>query len=228
MNTQRTRHPRFARTLALASILVLALTGSQNAAFYPVEDATHWSKVVSPGPIVGVSVSTLKVQGIPPVELEQVEPVVNVPLGLSLKQARNMWKEMGSPLPSEIVTEAPYVGAPRDAVVDFARNFKGVPYVFTGSTPYGFDCSGYIRFIYSHFGVLLPHGVGGQADFGTHIKAKHAKPGDLVIWNDRSHSGIYAGNGRIIHATKPGHSVTEVDLYTERVFYVRLPVGTSK
>lgn len=184
--------------------------------------------MAAPGPVLSVVSSPLKVSEIPRLDVEEIAPVVNVPSGLSLTQARSKWKKKGSPLADEIVLEAPYEGAPREAVVDFARNFKGTPYVFTGSTPYGFDCSGYIRFVYSHFGILLPHGVGGQADLGTRIKAKHAKPGDLVIWNNRSHSAIYVGNGRIIHATKPGNTVTEVDLYTDKVYYVRLPVGTSK
>lgn len=226
MNRSSIRHPRFARTLATFSIIVLGLTGSQEVITDTAPTHQVWAALFTPGPLLG---SSNIVTSLPRIDQAVVvEPVVQVPIGLTLKQARNKWKKSGSPLPDEIAAQAPYKGADQESVVDFARNFIGAPYVFTGSTPYGFDCSGYVRFIYSHFGVLLPHGVREQAAEGTRIKAKHAKPGDLVIWNDGSHSAIYAGNGRIVHATRPGETVVEVDLYTDRVFYVRIPVGTSK
>lgn len=229
MNTQGLRHPRFARTIALTSILVLALTGSQQVVTQSLHPVTRWEPVLSTGTVVGTATfSPMKIAELAAQDESDVVPVVNVPSGLSLKQVRKRWEKMGSPLPDEIVRDAPYEGAPRESIVDFARNFEGAPYAFTGSTPYGFDCSGYVRFIYSHFGLLLPHSAREQADFGTRIKAKHAKPGDLVIWSNGTHSAIYAGSGKIIHATKPGSTVVEVDLYTDNVFYVRLPVGTSK
>jgi len=209
--------------------VIVAVTGSQQTAVPHAPAAPSWATAPPAGPIVGASVGTFKIEDLRASEPEEIAaPVVNVPTGLSLRQARSKWKKAGAPLPEDIVVDAPYAEAPRESVVDFARNFKGAPYAFTGSTPYGFDCSGYVRFIYSHFGLLLPHSARDQADHGTRIKAKHAKPGDLVVWNNGSHTAIYVGDGRIIHATKPGQVVSEVDLYTDSVFYVRLPVGTSK
>lgn len=228
MNTQTIRDLRFVKGLAIGVAALMALTGSQQIAAESLALHSPPRTVLLAGPIVGTAMSPVDLGELAAPESEEAAATVKVPSGLSLKQVRSKWKKLGSPLAEVIVVDAPYEGAPRDTIVDFARNFKGTPYVFTGATPYGFDCSGYIRFVYSHFGLLLPHGVGEQADLGKRIKAKHAKPGDLVIWNDRSHSAIYAGDGKIVHATKPGGLVSEVDLYTDKVFYVRLPVGTSK
>lgn len=228
MNIGNLQDSRFVRGLAIGVAVLVALTGSQQLAMESLAADMDYQKASIGVPIVATVVNPVNLEDLAP-QIEEVEqPIVKVPSGLSLKQAISKWKKLGSPLAEDIAIDAPYEGAPRTAIVDFARNFAGTPYVFTGATPYGFDCSGYIRFVYSHFGLLLPHGVRVQADSGMRIKAKHAKPGDLVIWNDRSHSGIYVGDGKIIHATKPGGIVSEVDLYTDKVFYVRLPVGSTK
>lgn len=214
---------RSLRVLALLPALVLTVVGgsSNPGAMAPRE---HQVSAIPVGVFVGSAALTL-----PPAEIEpEPEPkVVQVPASLTLKQARALWEREGSPSPDDIAAASPFAGAQSDTIDDFARNFVGAPYVFSGSTPRGFDCSGYIRFVYAHYGVLLPHGVRAQGDAGIKIKQSKARPGDLVIWNDRSHSAIYAGNGMILHATSPGGRVSEVALYTDNVFYVRIPVGTT-
>jgi cell wall-associated NlpC family hydrolase len=107
-------------------------------------------------------------------------------------------------------------------VVKVAAKYVGVPYVFGGSTPAGFDCSGYIRYVYAQFGVPMAHSVSAQARRGKLIRAKDAQPGDLVIWNDRGHSGIYAGGGNILHAPQRGDSVKLAKIWSDAVFYVRI------
>ncbi len=103
-----------------------------------------------------------------------------------------------------------------------AAKYVGTPYVFGGDSPRGFDCSGYVAFVFSQFGLAMPHSVHGQARMGIPVKAEDALPGDLVIMNDMSHDGIYAGNGNFYHAPRPGDSVKLAPIYTSQVHYIRL------
>ncbi|TWX38950.1 NlpC/P60 family protein [Frigoribacterium sp. ACAM 257] len=110
------------------------------------------------------------------------------------------------------------------AVYPAALQYVGTPYVFGGATPAGFDCSGFIMYVYAKFGVSLPHSVGSQAALGTTISASEARPGDVVVFNDGSHDGFYAGNGMILDAPKPGGYVSVRPLWTSAVHYVRYAV----
>jgi peptidoglycan DL-endopeptidase CwlO len=106
-------------------------------------------------------------------------------------------------------------------VMQAAAEQVGVPYVYGGSTPSGFDCSGYVRFIYSQFGVKLPHSVYQQSKMAKKIAPEDARPGDIVVFNDYSHNGIYAGNGNYYHAPQPGDRVKLAPISTERYHFVR-------
>jgi cell wall-associated NlpC family hydrolase len=110
------------------------------------------------------------------------------------------------------------------AVYQAALQYVGTPYVFGGATPAGFDCSGFIMYVYAKFGVSLPHSVGSQGAMGTTISASEARPGDVVVFNDGSHDGFYAGNGMILDAPKPGGYVSVRPLWTSAVHYVRYAV----
>ncbi|WP_210479548.1 C40 family peptidase [Naasia sp. SYSU D00948] len=118
-------------------------------------------------------------------------------------------------------TPAPPSG-PRESVLATARQYIGVPYVFGGSNPSGFDCSGLVKFVYAQHGISLAHSVRSQSQSGTVIPASEARPGDIVVLSDLSHDGIYAGNGNIVHAPYPGASVREQPIWTSNVFYVRV------
>ena len=72
----------------------------------------------------------------------------------------------------------------------------------------GFDCSGFVRFVYRHFGVDLPHNSWGQAVAGSHVSRGQLKPGDLVFFAGEGHVGLYIGNGRFIHAPHSGTRVS--------------------
>ena len=110
------------------------------------------------------------------------------------------------------------------AVYQAALQYVGTPYVFGGATPAGFDCSGFVMYVYAKFGVSLPHSVGSQAALGTTISASEARPGDVVVFNDGSHDGFYAGTGMILDAPKPGGSVSVRPLWSSAVHYVRYAV----
>jgi len=111
-----------------------------------------------------------------------------------------------------------------DAVYQTALHYLGTPYVYGGATPAGFDCSGFIMFVYAQYGISLPHSVPAQGALGTPISAAEAQPGDVIIFNDGSHDGFYAGNGMILDAPKPGGVVSVRPLWTDAVHYVRFGV----
>jgi cell wall-associated NlpC family hydrolase len=128
------------------------------------------------------------------------------------------------PSVSEILASPPYPDFSLDQVYSVGLQYQGVPYVYGGSTPAGFDCSGFVMFVYAQFGISLPHSVVSQDAIGTTISAADAQPGDLVIFDDGSHNGIYAGNGNILHAPYSGASVRVQPIWTSAVHYVRLGI----
>ncbi len=94
-------------------------------------------------------------------------------------------------------------------LVDFARGLLGVPYVYGGSSPQsGFDCSGFTRFVYAHFGFDLPHSSGAQSTLGRRVTRSALRPGDLVFFDGLGHVGIYIGDGLFIHAPHTGTTVS--------------------
>lgn len=111
-----------------------------------------------------------------------------------------------------------------DAVYSTALQYQGVPYVFGGANPSGFDCSGFIMFVYAQYGVSLPHSVHAQDGIGTPISEADAQPGDVVVFNDDSHDGFYAGNGMILHAPYPGAQVRVQKIWTSNVHFVRFGI----
>ena len=125
-------------------------------------------------------------------------------------------------------TAADYLAKPRFTTISSGNLMKasaelvGTPYVFGGETPGGIDCSGYVMFVYSQFGVDLPHSVYQQAKLGEKISLEDAIPGDIVIFNDYSHNGIYAGNGNFYHAPQPGDRVKLAPIFTDRYHIIRL------
>lgn len=90
-------------------------------------------------------------------------------------------------------------------MIDYAHKFKGVPYVFGGNTPKGFDCSGYTKYVFAKAGVTLPRMAEEQYKVGKKVSRGQLKAGDLVFFETYepgiSHSGIYIGEGKFISAT---------------------------
>lgn len=107
-----------------------------------------------------------------------------------------------------------------DAVVAVALQYQGVPYVFAGATPAGFDCSGFTQFVYAQFGVALAHSASVQGRM-TAIAPSAALPGDLVVMDGGGHVGIYLGNGMMIDAPRPGKVVGVRSIYDPNHWFVR-------
>ena len=90
----------------------------------------------------------------------------------------------------------------------FAQRLIGVPYAWGGSSPSsGFDCSGFVRYVYNRMGINLPHSSYADFNLGHSVSRSALKPGDLVFFNGVGHVGLYIGNGRFIHAPHSGTSV---------------------
>jgi hypothetical protein len=101
-------------------------------------------------------------------------------------------------------------------VVDTAKKYLGVPYVWGGTDPAkGLDCSGLVQQVYGELGYDLPRVSRDQAKVGTAVPSlDQARPGDLLAFNSPvTHIGIYVGDGKMIHAPKPGEKVRIEDVY---------------
>jgi len=92
-------------------------------------------------------------------------------------------------------------------VVGIAMHYLGVPYVWGGSTPRGFDCSGFVAYVFAQIGVSLPHSSYAMFGMGTPISIGDLQPGDLVFFTGASHMGIYIGGGQFIHSPHTGDVV---------------------
>jgi peptidoglycan DL-endopeptidase CwlO len=95
----------------------------------------------------------------------------------------------------------------RGGVVGIAMQYLGVPYRWGGSSPSGFDCSGFVMFVYAQVGVSLPHNAAAQYGHGTPVSRSDLQPGDVVFFNGLGHNGIYVGGGQFIHAPHTGDVV---------------------
>jgi len=93
-------------------------------------------------------------------------------------------------------------------VVALAKQYLGIPYRWGGSSPStGFDCSGFVMYVYAKVGVSLPHNAAMQYGYGRAVSRSQLRAGDLVFFNGLGHDGIYIGGGRFIHSPHTGDVV---------------------
>jgi peptidoglycan DL-endopeptidase CwlO len=123
-------------------------------------------------------------------------------------------------LPGSIESPVRFVPPPpaptvAERAVKLARTQLGVPYVYGGASPGGFDCSGLVMWVYGRLGIALPHNAAALYSTGRPVSASQMRPGDLVFFHGLGHVGIYIGNGRMIHAPQTGESV-EIETLGER------------
>jgi cell wall-associated NlpC family hydrolase len=107
-------------------------------------------------------------------------------------------------------SETTYPAAPPSrygGVVGIAMRYLGTPYVYGGASPSGFDCSGFVMYVYAQIGVSLPHNAAAQYGYGTPVSRSQLQPGDLVFFNGLGHDGIYIGGGSFIHSPHTGDVV---------------------
>lgn len=107
-----------------------------------------------------------------------------------------------------------------NAVLEVAARYVGTPYVYGGSTPAGFDCSGFVAYVYAQLGVSLPRTDTAIKAAGTIISRADAQPGDL-IWSP-GHISIYAGGNDQIDSPRPGKSVQFRSIWQSAPVFVRI------
>jgi cell wall-associated NlpC family hydrolase len=116
--------------------------------------------------------------------------------------------------------------ATHSSVVSIALQYLGVPYVWGGASPSGFDCSGLTMYAYAKVGVYLPHNAAMQYGMGTPVARSQLAPGDLVFFNGLSHVGMYIGGGRFVHAPHTG-DVVKISSLSE-YWYAATYVGARR
>ena len=126
--------------------------------------------------------------------------------------SRSSVNRTATPVSSE-KSAALIASASGNSVAEFAKQYIGYGYVYGGSGPTSFDCSGFTMYVFQQFGISLPHNAVTQSNYGQYVSKDNLVPGDLVIFNDYSktsigHAGIYIGNGKIVHAENSNTGVT--------------------
>ena len=110
--------------------------------------------------------------------------------------------------PETTTTSAPVTlpaGHPEAATI--ALRYLGVPYLWGGESPKGFDCSGLVAYVYAQLGITLPHYAAAQYQLGVAVPRDELQPGDLVFFDALDHVGIYIGGGQFVHAPHTGDVV---------------------
>ncbi|MDO4536449.1 MAG: NlpC/P60 family protein [Clostridium perfringens] len=116
-----------------------------------------------------------------------------------------------------IQTEERVVNESTSSIVSYAYQFIGLPYVYGATGPSSFDCSGFTQHVFSKFGYSITRTTYTQVNQGTHVSRENLQPGDLVFTrgtvSSPGHVGIYVGNGKMIHASRPGVGIIVGDIY---------------
>lgn len=147
-----------------------------------------------------------------------IVPVVSRTATRTATAASGTASSASSSSAAAVTTAAPASVA--GGVVGIARQYVGTPYVSGGSTPAGFDCSGFTQYVFRQIGINLPRSSSAQRYAGTVVSASEAKPGDLVWWP--GHVGIYTGGGMHIAARNPGTALHESVMYRANPTYIRV------
>ena len=108
------------------------------------------------------------------------------------------------------------------AVIDYACQFVGNPYVWGGtSLTNGADCSGFVQSVYAHFGISLPRTTYDMVNSGYAVSYEEAQPGDLILYGDCSHVGLYMGDGNIVNALNSDKGICICSATYSNIYAVR-------
>ena len=128
--------------------------------------------------------------------------------------------------PGSLAAQGDLPPAKYGASVGVAMQYLGVPYVWGGMSPSGFDCSGLVAFAYAQLGVYLPHHAASQYGYGVPVGRDQLLPGDIVFFDGLGHNGLYIGGGQFVHAPHTGEVVKISSLSDE--WYAAKWVGARR
>jgi cell wall-associated NlpC family hydrolase len=187
-------------------------------------------------PVIPAMAQTLSVPGVGNFDVPDLpQPIQNALAQPQVQQAVNQVVNQAPPQYQQAATQVmnqvmhPSVPAPTVAMgatagqraLDAARTRLGTPYVWGGQAPGGFDCSGLVKWSYAQAGVQMPRTSFEQAHVGAPVSVRDLRPGDVVILNGGGHAALYAGNGRILHASVSGQPVEYGDLHYGEIVTAR-------
>lgn len=141
---------------------------------------------------------------------------------LANTDAQSLVQALGGPEASANLAQPPVSSLQESnsgsLVVQIAEKYLGVPYVWGGSTPEeGFDCAGFVQYVFGELGIALPHGAEAISNYGVPVAFEDLRPGDVIFFENTyrygvSHLGIWVGNNMFIHAPEPGSVVSYEEL----------------
>jgi len=204
-----------AETLALDPLAVdkLAETLAELMADEPAADEAP-EEVVATAPVVQVSADAV-------IEVERVGEEGIVPVAVTPRPTPPPPAPVRTAVASR-TADRPATGGRWAAAANIGLRYLGVPYVWGGSTPRGFDCSGLVQHVYRQLGVNLPRSSSQMRNSSRTVRIARgeARPGDL-IWTP-GHIAIYLGNGRQVEATVPGGHVTNSRVWQSNPHFLRV------
>ncbi|RHA43983.1 C40 family peptidase [Cellulomonas rhizosphaerae] len=199
-------------TGALAAVDTDALTASAKAvlASGPVVSAPADAKWTIDSPVV---------KAVKPKPV--VEKVVEAPVVQAPSVSRSTLRTADASDDNDDVANNPVPqSVSGNAVLEVAARYVGTPYVSGGSAPGGFDCSGFVSYVFKQLGISLPRTSGGIRAVGTVISRADAKPGDL-IWTP-GHIAIYAGGNQQIDSPRPGKTIQFRGIWQRSPVFLRV------
>ena len=195
---------------ALPSVDTAALTAS-------AKTVLETAPVVTSPADAAWSFETPAVTAVVPEPEPEPEPVVTT---TSRSAQRAAAAESTASASTEVAAAAVPQSVAGNAVLEVAARYVGVPYVSGGTTPDGFDCSGFVSYVYAQLGISLPRTSSAIKAAGTVISASEAQPGDL-IWTP-GHISIYAGGDQQIDSPRPGKTIQFRSIWQSNPTFIRV------
>ena len=176
--------------------------------------------VVAPDAAAPAKVAQVGVVGVSAVEKPPPPPVVVAPVEQPQQTSRSATRSATrTSTAAAAATSSAQRQAASGSIVDIARSLLGIYYVYGGTTPAGFDCSGFTQYVYAHAGISIPRTATAQMNAATIVS--NPQPGDLVFTVSggiATHVGIYTGPGMMIDSPRTGKATSERAIFSGNVY----------